>query len=360
MIVSTIEQALNQGTRRVADVILWFMAALHVAMVASLLVVLTFAGSARADDQTCRGRNLLRQLETENKAAFDSLVDEAAEVPNGKGLFWQVEKPGTPPSWLFGTMHVTDPRVLAMPNAARDALMKASTVAIESDEILDEKKAMAAMLMKPELSMFTDGSTIVDHLDDTDAKILEEGLRDRGLSLAAVSRMKPWILAGFVALPACELARKASGASFLDKKIAEDAVAAGKTVKGLETLEEQLAAMGELPLSFHIEALLETLALGDRMQDVMSTMTDLYVSGDIGMTMPMLKAVTDSHSGSDGSYAAFEQRIVTDRNHVMANRSMPILKEGNAFIAVGALHLPGEEGLVELLRKQGFTVSLVN
>jgi uncharacterized protein YbaP (TraB family) len=172
--------------------------------------------------------------------------------------------------------------------------------------------------------------------------------------------MKPWILASFVALPACEMSRKAAGASFLDKQIAEDAVKSGKKVVGLETMVEQLQAMADLPVEFHFQALIETIALGDKMEDVTETMTDLYLDGDIGMTMPMLKAVAPTpESGDESAYAAFEDRIVRDRNLVMAKGSLPLLEKGNAFIAVGALHLPGEEGLVELIRKQGFTVTRV-
>ena len=63
--------------------------------------------------------------------------------------------------------------------------------------------------------------------------------------------MKPWMIASFVALPACEMSRKAAGASFLDKKLAEDAKQ-GKSLKGLETLVEQLNAMDALPIEFHL------------------------------------------------------------------------------------------------------------
>jgi uncharacterized protein YbaP (TraB family) len=124
---------------------------------------------------------------------------------------------------------------------------------------------------------------------------------------------------------------------------------------------EQLAAMSELPMEFHLQALIETLELGDRMDDIMTTMTDLYVSGDIGMTMPMLKSIDPKKaSENDQGYAAFEQRIITDRNHVMAERSAPELAKGNVFMAVGALHLPGEEGVIERLRAQGFTLPRVD
>ena len=49
--------------------------------------------------------------------------------------------------------------------------------------------------------------------------------------------------------------------------------------------------------------------------------------------------------------------MVTTRNHGMAENAEPILAAGSTFIAVGALHLPGKEGLVELLRQAGYTVS---
>jgi len=255
---------------------------------------------------------------------------------------------------------VTDPRVLTLPPRTQAAHDAADTIVIESDEILDEKKASAALLMKPELMMFTDGTTIEKLLSHDDYVRLEEGLKQRGIPLAAVSRMRPWMISSVVALPSCEMARKARGVQFLDQKIAADAVAGGKQVKGLETLAEQLQAMAELPTEFHMKSLIETLALGSKMNDVVETMTDLYLSGDIGMTIPMLKTVSPDGEDEDGDYAAFEQRIILDRNKVMAERAAPILANGNVFMAVGALHLPGEGGVIELLRKQGFTVTAVN
>jgi uncharacterized protein YbaP (TraB family) len=257
-------------------------------------------------------------------------------------------------------MHVTDPRVLNLPPRAQEAHDGADTIVIESDEILDEKKATASLLMRPDLMMFTDGTTIEKLLSPEDYTRLEAGLKQRGIPLSAVSRMRPWMIASAVALPACEIARKAKGVQFLDQKIAADAAAEGKQVKGLETLAEQLQAMAELPIEFHLKSLIETLELGGKMNDVVETMTDIYLSGDIGMTMPMLKTVSPEGSDEDSDYAAFEQRIILDRNKVMAERAAPILAKGNVFMAVGALHLPGKDGVIELLRQQGFTVTAVN
>ena len=348
---------------KTGDALLWLLAAMHVAAVAILLATLLSLGEAQAAEQeiSCTGSDILVEMRKNDPQGFVKIEQEAAAIPNGKGNFWRIEKAGTEPSFLLGTMHVTDPRVLGMPAAAAPAFDKAATVIVESDEIVDDKKIAASLLTRPELTMFLDGKSITDILSPDNVARLEKGLKERGIPLNAVSRMKPWMLSSFVALPACEFARKATGLSFLDKKLAEDAVADGKRLVGLETMVEQLTAMSELPMEFHLQALIETLELGDRMDDIMTTMTDLYVSGDIGMTMPMLKSLDPKKpEESDQGYAAFEQRIITDRNHVMAERASPELGKGNVFMAVGALHLPGEEGVVELLRSQGFKLTRVD
>lgn len=342
------------------NILLWLIAAFHMLLAAALLAVIFSVTPADAAEDNCNGKDLLSELRQNEPARYAEAVKEADATPNGKGIFWKIEKPGLKPSWLLGTMHVTDPRVLNLPPRAQEAHDGADTIVIESDEILDEKKATASLLMRPDLMMFTDGTTIEKLLSPEDYTRLEDGLKQRGIPLSAVSRMRPWMIASAVALPACEMARKAKGAQFLDQKIAADAAAEGKQVKGLETLAEQLQAMAELPTEFHLKSLIETLELGAKMNDVVETMTDIYLSGDIGMTMPMLKTVTPEGSEEDSDYAAFEQRIILDRNKVMAERAAPILANGNVFMAVGALHLPGKEGVIELLRQQGFTVTAVN
>ncbi|MBP1858414.1 TraB/GumN family protein [Rhizobium herbae] len=343
---------------RLGDNILALIATLHVLFALSLIVTLFAVSQARAEDASCGGKNLIADMRTSDPARLAALEKEAAAVPNGKGTFWKIEKAGIAPSYLLGTMHVTDPRVLAMPKGADAAYQTAKTVIVESDEIVDDRKAAAAIMMQPGLTMFADGKSIKDFLKPEETEKLAAGLKARGIPLTLVARMKPWMIASFVALPACEMSRKAAGASFLDKKLAEDALKQGKTLKGLETLVEQLKAMDALPVEFHLQALIETLDLGDTVADVMETTTDLYLTGDTGLIMPMMKAVSEEKSAdSDAGYADFEQRIITDRNRTMAARARPILDGGAVFMAVGALHLPGKDGVIELLRRQGFTIS---
>jgi uncharacterized protein YbaP (TraB family) len=363
MISAAREKDLPSALSKLGTLLLWAAASLPLILAATLIMTLASLTPARADDNAaCRGRNLLAELQKSDPAKYAAVMAEGDKIANGRSIFWKIEKPGIKPSWLLGTMHVTDPRVLTMPNGAAEADKAADTIIVESDEILDEKKAAMAILARPELTMIANGATITSFLSADDNAKLEAGLAKRNIPLAAVSHMAPWMISSVVALPACEISRKAKGAQFLDQKIAMEAAAAGKQVKGLESLVDQLQAMADLPVKFHLKSLIETLQLGDKMNDVVETMTDLYLSGDAGATMPMMKAITPDGDDADGDsdYATFEQRIILDRNKVMAERAAPILANGNVFMAVGALHLSGDQGLVELFRKQGFTVTAVD
>lgn len=348
-----------ENTSFLSSCIFWIAASLPMALLALLFIVLFTLSPARAEDIRCAGADIIAELTSKDPTRLTSIRAEADAVPNGRGIFWRVEKEGVPVSYLLGTMHLTDPRVLEMPAGARAAFDEAKTVIVESTEVLDEKKAAAALLSKPDLTMFTDQTTISGLLGKDESAKLEAGLKSRGISLAMVEKMKPWIIASFVSLPACEMARKANGGAFLDKKIAEDAVASGKDLQGLETALEQLQAMADIPVKFHLQSLIETLELGSRMDDVTATMIELYLKGEIGMIIPTLKYAAEDKLGETSDYAEFEQRIVIDRNHVMADRSAPMFAKGHVFMAVGALHLPGKEGVIELLRAKGYKLTAI-
>ncbi|QKV19959.1 TraB/GumN family protein [Oricola thermophila] len=331
--------------------------------VASFLVVLFVAAQAlpAASAEACGGENLLIEMQHDDPDAYAALLEEAARTVNGDTLLFRVEKDGVEPSWLFGTMHLTDPRVTAMPPAAEAAFAKARAVAIESTEILDPAKAQMALFSKPELTMFTDGKGLSDYLDEGQRAILEQGLAERGVQLALVERMKPWLITAMVALPECEMERKKEGQPFLDIRLAQDAEREGKDLVGLETIVEQFEAMASLPMEFHVSGLVDSLRLGDRVDDVIETMIALYAEGRTGAVWPMLRWVTADVSGgdTDAGYAEFEETMVHVRNETMVKRARPLFDAGGAFVAVGALHLPGEKGIAALLEEAGYTVTPV-
>jgi hypothetical protein len=219
---------------------------------------------------------------------------------------------------------------------------------------------MAALAAEPGLMMFTDNTTLSSLLSPEDAAVLNKGLDARGIPPSTVAKMKPWILSAMVALPACEVARQSAGEPVLDVKLANDAKADGKAVEGLETVADQLRAMASLPLAFHMKGLVDTLKLGDKANDLNETMIVLYQRGEVGMFWPLFRVVLPDAESDKAGYAAFEQTMITNRNKVMVEHAEPILAKGNAFMAVGALHLPGPDGLVEDFRKAGYSVTAVN
>jgi uncharacterized protein YbaP (TraB family) len=322
-------------------------------LLASFFIVASGTTLARSEEIACGGRDLIAGM---NPVKLEALRKEAANTVNGKGLLWKIEKPGVKPSFLYGTMHLTDPRVLKLSDAAVLAYRNADTVVIETVEVLDPKASMKVMAETPELMMFMDGTTLDKIIPGDQLETVRTALSERGISLAAVNRMQPWMLTSMLAVPACELARTKEGTAFLDIKLAEDAKAQGKQIAGLETIRDQLGAMASLPAQFHIDGLIETLALGPELPDLFETMTRLYTRGDIGMIFPLMRSVApDSSSGAN--YAEFEEKMVNARNRTMAERAIPLIDRGNAFIAVGALHLPGDQGLVSLLRERGYSIS---
>ncbi|GAB1580186.1 TraB/GumN family protein [Phyllobacterium phragmitis] len=345
---------------RIADHVLRLVLAFNLLLFLSFAVVLIMAAAAKAETTACTGKDLIAELARDNPKELAAIRASAAATANGEGLLWKVEKNDIAPSYLFGTMHLADPRVVNLPASARNAFDASATLVIETTEILDPQASVKAMAERPDLMMFTDGRTLEQLLPADRIDAVRTALARRGIPLAAVSRMKPWMLISLVAVPACETARKKAGASFLDLKLAEDAKAQGKRLLGLETVVEQLDAMASLPLEFHIHGLVETLALGSRMDDIHETMLILYTEGDTGMVMPLLRSLEPEDGKSKDGYAAFEQTMIEARNAVMAERAVPILDDGNAFMAIGALHLPGEKGLIELLRAKGYRISRVD
>ena len=335
---------------------------LHVLALISFVVFTMFAVNtvqSEEIDKSCIGNNLISELPSQ---ALEDARSEAAKTPNGQGLFWKISKDGKQPSWLYGTMHVTDPRILNLSDAVTKAIDQSDTVVIETLDLLDPLKAQAALLKNPELTMFTNGQKLTSTMSEDDKSFVEAELKERGIPASFVARMKPWMVMSLVSVPDCEQQRKASGEQILDFAIVERAKAQGKELKGLETILEQVTAMASLPIDFQVKGLVESLRLGDVLTDVSETMTQLYLEEDIALITPALKAVAKElgqEEDPDEDFGAFEAKIILERNYLMAERAEPILNDGNAFIAVGALHLPGEEGVIELLRKQGFEITRV-
>ncbi len=162
-----------------------------------LLACLAGSIAARADNVpaagacTPHGVNLMEELEAKDPASWQELQREADKVPNRTGLLWKIEKEGIEPSYLFGTIHFSDPRVMTLPKATDAAYRSANTVVVETTDMLDPKFFLRVRLEHPDLLLFTDGTTLKSHLPAEQRDEIERKLARRGRHNETLGPIQP-------------------------------------------------------------------------------------------------------------------------------------------------------------------------
>ncbi len=310
---------------------------------------------ARAEPlEPCEGSDLTK---VEGLAAAEAA--QADDLINGDGLLWRIEKPGLPPSYLFGTIHSTDESALEIARRAAQSINGARIVATELGgpiDMIEKANITAATLAK---ALDRDHDTFEGAIAPEDSQKIEKLITGLGYPTEFAHHLKPWFLAILTALPKCEAEREALNLPEVDQFLAETAKDAGVKVIGLETAQEQLAALANMRPE--VAATLLTLTARDPAlnDDLYATMLQLYRESRPAEII----AVSDALGGlSDAERTAQDEFMVAllqGRNATMAERAAPLLASGGAFIAVGALHLSGKTGLVERFRAQGYTVTKV-
>lgn len=314
---------------------------------------LTVMAPALATPPACGGNDLLAGLRRDNRAAFEALTARSARIGNAEGLLWRIEKKGIAPSHLFGTAHVTDARVLAGLELLQPILQQTRVLAVE---IVQGDMAAAGGRM---LSRAIDASSrSLSSVADADTRDkLKLAIADLGLPEESAEHIRPWFLAVMLSAPACERARLAGGLPTVEARLEAMAAARRIRVQGLETPDEQIEALVSLPVEAGRRALSEVARLGAHRDDLFETLIGAYLDGSVSR---FLTAAQDGLLiGGIGlaGWAEAQDILVTRRNRLMAKRAEPLLARGGALIAVGALHLPGPTGLVELLRAAGYSVT---
>lgn len=314
------------------------------------------APAAAATRPACVGVDLIEKLRRHDKAGYAAFNKEAARVRAGDGLLWRIEKPGVAPSHLFGAFHAADPRLIEV--AARtDALVKAaSSLATELGDLSPTAKAIE-MARAVVSSVDPDRHTLALVGTEAERAAVVDLARARGFDRDAIDKMPPWMLVAVFALPLCELARE--NREVVDDRLMTTARQAGVPIEALETVEEQLDAIRSIDpklIGAYLGMIAQRPALID---DGFATMTALYAASRIGAIEPALKYGLKLTQRQTLLSEDVSKRLVLDRNRLMAKRATPLLEKGGAFVTVGALHLVGDEGLVELLRKDGWRVTKV-
>ena len=262
-----------------------------------------------------------------------------------RGLLWKIESPGVAPSYLFGTYHSNDPRITTLPCPVQEAFNRTSSYTME---VITNGAGIVSMA---EAMFLSDGKTLKDVLGES---LYQETLRAVGTGAPSraggIDNMKPWAVMMMLSAP------RAGRGLFLDMALQYDATQRGKPTYGLETMQEQIAVFNGMSLEDQVILLRDAVQNVQLTQDAMEELTRAYLRRDLSA----LLALNEKLKPNDGRvYADMMDRLLVQRNANMVERMRVRLKEGNAFVAVGALHLPGETGMLRLLSAAGYRVTRI-
>lgn len=323
----------------------------------TLAMALAGAGHRARAGEACIGQDLRPRIEADAGLAA-SLAAEAAAMPFGEGKFFRVSKPGLAPSWLFGTIHHADPRVTAIAPAVLAALDGAQAVALEVAEV--ERLAEPATLQPVQSHVLAaavarPAEKASALLAADDYATLQRAVVAHGMPASAAASFRPSFLAVALAEPACAKAQM-KGSRAVDVLIAARARERGHPAVGLESLAAQFDALAAIPTASQGPVLKSLLAGLPYEQDLFETTTRLYLEGRTGWLVAWTRRGTLLPGVAAPEPPGFWDIMVDRRNRAMRDAALPLLARGGAFIAVGAAHLPGRNGLAALLADAGYTV----
>jgi uncharacterized protein YbaP (TraB family) len=268
--------------------------------------------------------------------AIPSGADGAAD----SAIYWTVSRNGEPAGFLLGTIHSEDPRVLDFSESLLEQLGAGDLFAMEMVPDLPTLNRLT------EYMHYQDGSTLENRIGPERFGRVRAALSGYRVPSDWVARMKVWAAMMTLSVPPPKTGL------FMDFSLSLRAAGAGLKVIGLETLEEQLSFLESMPMEQQLALLDQALDEFDRIGEIHDEMVELYLAGDLRG----LEAKTDEQLGELAPQARqyFVDEGIVARNRRMVKALLPKLAEGTVFIAVGALHLPGESGLIQSLRDQGY------
>ncbi|MDR3494569.1 MAG: TraB/GumN family protein [Ancalomicrobiaceae bacterium] len=332
----------------------------HVRRLLIAALVLAAVGNAgAAEPPVCGGRDLWQDAAAADVTVDRAKVERMAEgVANARAVFWRLEAPnGGPVSHILGTVHLTDPRITTLDAKVIAGLDDAQVVAFENRAGIDRDQ-MSKTLAKVGPALFmADGGNYGQLLDADGLDRLRAALDRRSLPLFLVYGWKPEILIfSVLAYPPCELARHNAGELILDAKILAEAKQRRRETADLETMDEQFAALSDVPMPAQVDQLLATLTMDARAEDYQATALGFYLSRRLDLMWAFYNTIAASLAHDPGHIDQIWATMLDRRNQSMFANALRLATAKRSFIAVGAAHLIGDKGLVQRFKDAGFKV----
>lgn len=265
---------------------------------------------------------------------------QGAEPP---ALFWSISKNGEAAGYLLGTIHSEDPRVLDFHESFSEHLVSNAFFAMEIVPDLPTLSRLTQYMQYP------DDRTLESQVGPDRYALLRKLLEKYKIPQDWVPKMKVWAVMMTLSVPPPKTGL------FMDFSLSLRAAGAGLKVVGLETLEEQLSFLEAMSLEQQLELLDQAMEEQEKSGEIHARMVDSYLAGDMAALQATAEEQLDQLD--EATRRQFVERGVNQRNQRMIASLLPLLQQGKVFTAVGALHLPGEQGLIRLLQDQGYELS---
>lgn len=256
-------------------------------------------------------------------------------------LLWQISGNGLQQaSYLFGTIHVINQNDYFLGKNVKKKIQKSENVILEVDYNNMDIYNLAT------LSVLDSNKTIKDFMSDSDYVLLKSFMEDTlGIKKFtfenAYSRFKPFYLESLIFIN--YMGREKESYEQNIKKIAEDK---NIPLAGLESFKEQLAFIDQIPLETQLKSIVNTINNYTTECKKLDELIENYKAQDIS-------ALTDAFDSEDPEW---RDKLVNKRNTSWIPGLVKFIKEKPCFIAVGAGHLGGENGLIQMIKKQGYTI----
>ena len=268
-----------------------------------------------------------------------------------KGLLWKITKKGRKPAHLFGTMHLSDERIRDIPKPVRQALVRSDSMSIEMLLEHDDQHRVERLMS------YSTGNSLDRVLGpDLFARVVK-AVSPAGLVADDIRQFKPWYVSRLVSVHPDEAMRRSGGRVVLDAALANIARSQAIPLYGLETFDEHFALVNAMSEEDQIKMLRVALKGTHQFRQYYEYMVRLYLDRDLAGIMRM---TGEFMAGLDPQLRkSFQEKELYARNEIMVRRMQKRIREGRAFVAVGAAHLPGHRGMLYLLEKRGFKVTRV-
>lgn len=276
--------------------------------------------------------------------SFSGLAQSSKE----NTLLWRVSGHNIKaPSYLFGTIHLICADDIELSDSLKSAVKSADQVYLELD--LDNMFELLSVASKMKMNGDT---TLADLLTpDEYTKVKGFFAKQKGMiPFAMLERYKPMLAASTL----MQSGMDCDNALAMEQLVMQEAKAGGKGIKGLETMAFQMSIFDSIPYTLQAKQLLQYVSNHGKEKD--SKDYDDLIKAYRSQQLSKLEEITKKE---DAGMTRFTEILLYNRNVAWTEKLQNLMRDKSLVVAVGAGHLPGERGVINLLRKAGYKVEPV-